>query len=584
MLKRGIRNELSDQKTHEQIPDSLRQVLAQIFRVNLLLTILKLAIVFPDYLDSPVLLTICILGIIGSVTILVLLLRRPDLLVPLTQAALLLFFLYVTYILFLVPNSINFITIQHIFIIIMWAFYGLNRRWGIGYSAIFILTISGYLFYSQSALVSVRLLPTTMSFFAAFACITINFILVAITHFFYHRALINTVKEKTELNKKLNKLLDAKTDFLSTMSHELRTPLNSVIGMTNLLADNNQDADQKENLDNLRFSAESLLLLINDILDFNKMDSHKLELEAIPFNLPVLLENVCGGLRAKTREKNLQFDLRIDTALSAVDLLGDPTRLTQIIFNLAGNAIKFTETGGVTVKAEQLAETSDHLTVRFSIIDTGIGIHENQQEVIFEPFIQASRNISRKFGGTGLGLSIVKHLVNLHGSTIQLESTPGMGSRFHFSIQYQKYHRAFNTQASLSTASSTISKQSLHGLRVLLAEDNQMSVVFMKKLFAKWEIDLDIALNGQEAVDMAKKQVYDVILMDLHMPVMNGIDATGQIRSMETPGCQTYILALTASVSDDVIANIRLFGFDDYLGKPFRPNDLHHKLEKVLRK
>ena len=584
MLNDALLSRVSIKKALEQIPEPINRVLFKIFCIGLLLTALKLLVVAPVYYHNPTLLTILIISLIFCFIFFVFLLIKPNTLTQLTQFGLALFAIYVGIVIYHSPDSINFVSLQHIFIIIMWAFYGLNRRWGVAYSTIFILFITLFLFYYKNVLPEFQLFPLSFPFYASFTVITINFILAAIIHFYYHKALMNSVHEKTQLNNQLNKLLDAKTNFLSTMSHELRTPLNSVIGMANLLVDNNRDKDQKENLDNLKFSAESLLFLINDILDFNKIDSNKMELESIPFNLHHLLENILKGMSTKANEKKIYCNFEATPELSTINVVGDPARLSQIIYNLVGNAIKFTEKGGVHLHAKLLNKTDQTAAIRFSVADTGMGIDPSQQQIIFEPFAQASNNISQKFGGVGLGLAIVKHLVGLHGDSIKLQSIPGKGSLFYFDIKYPIYHD-HNRGCINPSTERVITTQSLHGLRVLLAEDNQMSILFMEKLLAKWDVDLDIGKNGQETIYKLEQQPYDVVLMDLHMPVMNGIEAAQYIRNMEnTAKSRIHIVALTASVSDDIIANIKELGFDDYLGKPFRPNDLHRKLEKVLNK
>jgi Signal transduction histidine kinase len=567
------------------ITDPITRALTVTYLLSVSLTILKIVVIFPHFSNDVFRIVVFVVVSAAAILLCARAAKAPHLIRRYYHFGLMVYVVYLAISIFLLSKGINISTLQEFYLVIMWSFFGLGIHWGFLYAVVTIGMAVIFLVYSNQSITIIHLLPPHIPFWMAIFVIVTNFILAIFSLYTYQRAIAKTSEEKTALNKQLNKLLDAKTDFLSTMSHELRTPLNSVIGITNLLIDENRDESQNEDLKNLRFSAENLLLLINDILDFQKMDSHKLELESIPFNLVDLLEDACGSLKTKAAEKNLYFEVRSDSRLASFEVVGDPTRLTQIVFNLASNAIKFTEAGGAKVSCQLINEETDRATLRFSVEDTGIGITPDQQLVIFEPFIQASRNISRKFGGTGLGLSIVKHLVNLHGSAIQLDSVPNVGSTFYFDITYPKYHQRLASQTSVSTPSSRlITKESLHGLRVLLAEDNQMSVVFMRKLFAKWDVDPDIAKNGQEAIEKLTQQTYDVVLMDLHMPVMNGIEATQYIRSQEDPlKCRTYILALTASVSDDIIANIKSLGFDDYLGKPFRPNDLHHKLKKVLR-
>ncbi|WP_257666659.1 ATP-binding protein [Parapedobacter tibetensis] len=572
---------LSLNKTLETVSDALTRARIWIFFLVFILNLAKMGAILPFLPTNPSLITGFIAGALATIMALKLLLSRPQYLELLIHVALMIYLYLVWNRVFFTESGLNIIVMQNIFMAVLWSFYGLGQRRGLWYSFAFMVVPIGYLLFNTNALQDSLMLPSQYPFPASMIIITTNTLIIIIAHFYYQRALHKTMEEKTKLNDQLNRLLDAKSDFLSTMSHELRTPLNSVIGMANLLIDNSQDDEQKENLDNLRFSAESLLILINDILDFNKIDSHKVELETIPFNLPHLLENICGGLRIKANEKALYFNLNTDPELLSVNVAGDTARLAQIIYNLVGNAIKFTEKGTINVDVKLLRKNINRINVRFSVEDTGTGIDPSQQQVIFEPFSQASRNITRKFGGTGLGLAIVKHLVDLHGGVIKLKSTPQVGSLFYFDITYPIYHGQLH--ASTTKRERPISTKSLHGLRILLAEDNPMSIVFMQKLLFKWQVSPDIAKNGQEVIDKLEQRVYDVVLMDLHMPVMNGIDATKYIRTMDDPNkSHVYILALTASVSDDIITGITQLGFDDYLGKPFRPNDLHHKLENVL--
>ncbi len=571
-------------KTLEHISDPINRVLFKILYIAIFLTAAKLLIVSPVYYSDPTLLAITVTSLSFCALFLVFIFWKPNAIRQMTRWGLALFTLYIGSIIHYSPDSFNIISLQHIFIIIMWAFYGLDRRWGIAYSVIFITFIASFLYINKDTLLTFRLFPGSFPFYSTFAVIIINFVLAALIHFYYHKALTTSVQEQKRLNSQLNNLLDAKTNFLATMSHELRTPLNAVIGFANLLLDNNKDTEQKENLDHLRFSAESLLFLINDILDFNKIDANKMELDAIPFNLHHLLENVYKGMSIKAQEKALYCNLEVDDELSAINVVGDAARLSQIIYNLVSNAVKFTEKGGINLLAKVLDQTDSTVTIRISVADTGIGIDPSKQQLIFEPFTQASAAISQGFGGVGLGLAIVKHLVRLHGGSIQLESTPDKGSRFYFEITYPIYQDQGDGRINPNTEYA-ISTHSLDGLRILLAEDNAMSILFMEKLLAKWNVKLDISKNGRETIDKLISQPYDVILMDLHMPIMNGIDATQYIRNMEDPTkSSVYIIALTASVSSDIITNIKKLGFDDYLGKPFRPNDLHRKLAKASQR
>jgi signal transduction histidine kinase/CheY-like chemotaxis protein len=411
--------------------------------------------------------------------------------------------------------------------------------------------------------------------------VLMNFITIVLVHYLFYRAFRDNVDEKETLNKQLQAtiaetkaLAESRSVFLSTMSHELRTPLNAVIGMTNLIKDS-ATKDQTENLDILEFSALSLLTLVNDILDYNKSENDKIELENLPVQLPILLHKVCSGLQQKAAEKGIEVLLEVDDKLKDQWVIADPTRLTQIIYNLAGNAIKFTERGTVSVKATAGQESNEQITVSFSVADTGIGISADRQQVIFEPFIQASADTTRHYGGTGLGLAIVKRLLKLFNSTIELESQPGKGSVFSFAIQFSVYKGKINP-VSIYTAVNA----NLESLNILIAEDNPVNALLLVKLLSKWNIKAIVTNNGQEAVDKLLSNTFDVVLMDLHMPVMDGYQATLAIRSLNEPAkALVPIIALTASVSHNIHDKIKEAGMNDYLSKPFQPASLYEKLE-----
>lgn len=382
--------------------------------------------------------------------------------------------------------------------------------------------------------------------------------------------------------QELEKSSKAKIDFLSTMSHELRTPLNGVIGLSNVLLMQNPREDQKENLDVLKFSAESLLTLINDILDFNKLEAGKLRLENTPVDLTRLLQNICGGLRLKAQEKLIVLDLNIDQQLRDKRIICDSLRLTQVLFNLLNNAVKFTDKGKVEVSADVMLIEEENVTIRFQVKDTGIGISKEQQLSIFDPFMQASSNITRKFGGTGLGLAIVKRILEVYNSTVHIESKPEKGSLFFFDINFQ-----YITQDKIILSDETAGVNRLSDLKinVLIAEDNPVNVMVISKLLAVRNITPVIAGNGLLTVKMMQENKFDLVLMDIYMPDMGGFTAAKAIRAMEDEEkSKVPIIALTASVSEDVKLKVKESGMNDYLAKPFTPQALFEKIEKLLPK
>src|ERR1700743_3643551 len=365
------------------------------------------------------------------------------------------------------------------------------------------------------------------------------------------------------------------------MSHEIRTPMNAVIGMTNLLMMGNPRPDQKDNLDILKFSANNLLALVNDVLDFNKIESGKVVFENIKFNLGELMQNVCGGQKLKAEEKGLEFKLMVDDVLNSRVVFGDPTRLSQMIFNLFSNAIKFTHTGTVWVKVDLIEDRHNMITIGFSVKDTGIGIEKDNLDAIFEPFTQESITTTRQYGGTGLGLAIVKRLLELQGLQMSVVSQPGKGSEFSFNMEFPVSTETPAEQAEKQPLLG--SNDNLSNIRVLIAEDNLVNVMLMKKLFSKWGITPTIAENGERAIEMVEYGNFDIILMDLKMPVLNGFDAAVEIRKMRDPKkANTPIIALTASALFDIKERVFSSGMNDYVSKPFKPDELREKMQSLV--
>ena len=370
----------------------------------------------------------------------------------------------------------------------------------------------------------------------------------------------------------------AKAQFLSTMSHEIRTPMNAVIGLTNLLLDDHPRKNQLENLQALKFSGENLLVLINDILDLSKIEAGKIELEASEYSLRELINSIQHTLGLNASEKGIYFRCSVDGKIPEV-LIGDSTRLSQVLNNLVSNAIKFTLTGGVALQAKLVAKTVSEATLHFSVTDTGIGIPANKLSAIFDNFSQASADTTRKFGGTGLGLAITKKLLEMQGSAIRVESTLDQGSVFSFTLTVR-----LPTSPQLPTEVAPHESQQLSGLqgvRVLVAEDNQMNVVVIQQFLKRWGVTFDIVGNGQLAIEQVQQKVYDLVLMDLQMPVMDGFTAATHLKASHP---QLPIIALTASAMLEVKDKVYAVGMDDFVSKPFVPGELYHTIEKHVRK
>jgi PAS domain S-box-containing protein len=380
------------------------------------------------------------------------------------------------------------------------------------------------------------------------------------------RELLITAKEEAERSSLF------KSEFLSTMSHEIRTPMNAVIGTTNLLLEENPRADQLTYLKNLKFSGETLLGIINDILDYNKIEAGKLELSKLQVNLHALVANIKQSFMAKALEKKLDIIVEVDEQIPQ-NLIGDPLRLGQILNNLLSNAIKFTHKGTINILIREEARMADRVKLDFTVADTGIGIEPQNLEKIFEPFIQETQH--QDYGGTGLGLAIIRRLVELHGSHINVSSTLGKGTQFKFAIEFE--YTAEPLVKPKLTAIQKMQEADLTGMKVLVVDDNKMNIIIASRFLHKWNITIDEAQNGAIAIEMVQNNFYDLIIMDLQMPVMDGFEATKVIKENypELP-----IIALTADAMPETYAKARNSGMNDYLTKPFMPEILFEKVSK----
>jgi signal transduction histidine kinase/CheY-like chemotaxis protein len=499
---------------------------------------------------------------------------------------------------FIAIQNVDVVTVEIIIMIMLFSFYMLGKKAGLIYSLLNIVPVLtlALLQYSNNYVPPFKpeKVDETTTIIAIAAC----FILIAFIHSHFYNAFIKTITQLKETSdkqsgltsefesamEKAQKSSEAKSDFLSTMSHEIRTPLNAVIGMSNLLITGNPRPDQKENLEVLKFSAGNLLSIVNDVLDFNKIESGKLVFENIKFNMVELMQNICGGQMMTARTKGVLFKLDVDSVLSRKVLFGDPTRITQIVFNLVSNALKFTADGNIWVKATCIEDRHNRVTVNFLVRDTGIGIEKDRLDIIFEPFIQESLSTTRQYGGTGLGLAIVKRLLELQGLKIKVNSQPGVGSEFSFNMEFPVSTEVFEPSAN-QPQQATENGETLSAIRMLIAEDNPVNVMLMKKLLSKWSIVPSIAENGERAVELVQYGNFDIILMDLQMPVMNGFDAAKEIRKMaDHQKSSIPIIALTASALFDIRERVQESGMNDYVSKPFKPNELFDKIKILVAK
>jgi PAS domain S-box-containing protein len=361
-----------------------------------------------------------------------------------------------------------------------------------------------------------------------------------------------------------------KSDFLSMISHELRTPLNAISGSVYSLFHESPTESQKPALDTINFAVDNLIIMINDLLDFQKIEAGKLTIEPSPMNLKGLLEQVIKGLTFHAKDSKNSLELQIPEELDII-VRADKTRLSQIMNNLITNALKFTNEGSVQVKVELLKQIRNKVRVLFSVQDTGIGIAPEHQERVFDDFDQVRPTFSSKYGGTGLGLSITRKLLNLMGGKIQLESEVGKGSRFYFELEMEI------VQESIKPDNGSDQAESFEGLHLLMAEDNEVNSLVLGKIIRKWGYTFTRVHNGREAVEAARNGDYDCILMDIQMPVMDGFDATLEIKKFS----DTPIIALTAAAKLEIMERIDECEFDGFVAKPIDANELLKKVKEV---
>ncbi len=382
-----------------------------------------------------------------------------------------------------------------------------------------------------------------------------------------------TAKENAE------KASTAKAQFLSTITHELRTPLYAVTGLTHLLLEESPTENQKEHLNSLKFSGEYLLSLINNILDLNKLEAKKVELLETSFNLKKRISDVLIALKNSAEDKNTKLHLDFENSIPK-KLKGDPLKISQILINLIGNSIKFTEEGDIWVRVKKVSQTGNQVVLKFEVQDNGEGISKEKQRAIFDSFTQGSLQINRKFGGTGLGLSIVKNLLTLMDSEIHLESELGKGSLFHFEMPFEALELAPTvTAGEAEEEPQKLTNDIMHHKKILIVEDNKINQMITRKILEKHKVICDVADNGTIAIEKVQNNAFDLILMDIHMPGISGIEATIEIRKFNT---EIPIIALTAVTLDENLDEFYLNGFNDIIPKPYKTEEFFLKINKYL--
>ncbi|TGD81154.1 ATP-binding protein [Hymenobacter wooponensis] len=372
--------------------------------------------------------------------------------------------------------------------------------------------------------------------------------------------------------------VQAKQNFVATMSHEIRTPLHGVMGLTELLKKSSLSAEQDDYVEMIQSSTENLLVIINDILDYAKIESGTINLESIPFDIMQIVQEAARSLSFKIAEKGLLLHI-VNLNEKLPQAKGDPFRLHQVLVNLISNAIKFTQQGIITITIDGRAAEDGTLPVTFSVADTGIGISADNLHLIFNSFQQANSSIPRLYGGTGLGLTICKNIVELQGGQIGVRSELGQGSCFYFTVPYKVSDEPIQKEASITQPLDL-----LEDLSILLAEDNSVNQLIAVAMLGQWQVRVDLAQNGEEAINKAKLRKYDLILMDVQMPQLDGLAATAWLRKEANPNQQTAIIALTADairISEDSYEQL---GFTDFLTKPYSETELYNLLAQVSQR
>ena len=377
-------------------------------------------------------------------------------------------------------------------------------------------------------------------------------------------------KEKAELASR------TKANFLSTVTHELRTPLYAVTGLTNMLLDEDPKPEQVQHLKSLKFSGDYLLTFINDILQINKIEANKVDIEPETFNLKKKISNVISALNNSALDNNIQLHLEYDKALP-LNYNADQLKISQILINLIGNSIKFTKDGDIWIRANKVSEKDGVYNIRFEVEDNGIGIGKEKQEHLFESFSQGSIQINRKYGGTGLGLSIVKGLIDILKGKIYLKSELGKGSTFIFELPMQYTDEVVKEKK--INYFNDVNDLDLSKIKILVVEDNKINQMITKKILNKMNLNCDVVDNGEEAVDKVKTTDYNVVLMDIHMPGISGIEATKIIRTFDQ---ELTIFALTAVTIEDKMQEFEDAGFNNIISKPFKQEDFERKLFNAL--
>lgn len=369
-----------------------------------------------------------------------------------------------------------------------------------------------------------------------------------------------------------------KANFLSTVTHELRTPLYAVTGLSNMLLEENPNPEQIQHLKSLKFSGDYLLTFINDILQINKIEANKVDIDPEPFNLKKKINNIVLALNNSAQGNNIDIHFEYDKDLPE-NFIADQLKISQILINLIGNSIKFTKNGDIWIRAYKIEENDKMYTLRFEVEDNGIGISQEKQDHMFESFSQGSIQINRKYGGTGLGLSIVKGLIDILKGKIYVKSELEKGTTFFFEIPLEHTTVEEAKEKKVTYFDGNKADLDLKSVKILVVEDNKINQMITKKILTKMELKCDIVDNGEDAVEMIKSSNYNIILMDIHMPGISGIEATKIVRTFDK---ELTIFALTAVTIEDKMHEFEEAGFTDIIPKPFKQEEFEKKLYNAL--
>ncbi len=388
--------------------------------------------------------------------------------------------------------------------------------------------------------------------------------------------LVSLEKELKKAEKITKQSIEAKQQFLAKVTHEIRTPMNAIVGFGKLLSKTLLEDKQRKFVDAISTSGDNLLLIVNDLLDTSKIEAGKMNFEEIPFSLKEVVSSVITILHYKAAEKDLVLSVKISEDVPDM-LIGDPTRLNQVLINLAGNAVKFTEKGSVEIHICRIGLEENKIRLKMEVTDTGIGIPEDKLPRVFDSFTQANNDISRKYGGTGLGLTIAKQIIELQNGTIEVQSKLGEGTTFTFELVYPI---ANPEQSSKKIVPETlVETHGLEHVKILLAEDNPLNHLLMESIVTEWGVEMTIAVDGHQVIELIQKEKFDLILMDVHMPEMDGYEASHYIRhQLSEPLSQIPIIAITANASEEDRQKCLEAGMVDFIPKPFRAEELFQKI------